>query len=398
MPEQKNNMKKNLMLHLISWLVVIISIFILSFFYLHRSDLFLWDFRLYYSAGLALNSGVNPYDSTELSRFTTFAEYFPCAYHYLVLNFYRLLAVLSISHAMLVFQLCKLIALLLLILMWLKLFPKLKKEVFFPFAVLFGFNAALILDLRSGNISLFETLLITSGLLAFNAGKYRLFSLLIVCAAMIKLSPIIFLCMLIFADERRAWRWGALAAFSFFVLLASPILISMDYITGFISNAQAIVDERGAYCPATLPLIRDLFKINSITDLFYPNSFFILIVVAVSGTWIYFSNRIKKDRIKLICFSLLSYALIHPRFKDYSYMLLIGPIYFIISNISDRRIKLFGIILLILPVRIFFFSEVKNYFDIVSEYYPWLLLLTAYLGFIYFEIKGKWLKYELGVR
>jgi len=41
---------------------------------------------------------------------------------------------------------------------------------------------------------------------------------------------------------------------------------------------------------------------------------------------------------------------------------------------------------------------VKNYFDIVSEYYPWLLLLTAYLGFIYFEIKGKWLKYELGVR
>jgi hypothetical protein len=80
----------------------------------------------------------------------------------------------------------------------------------------------------------------------------------------------------------------------------------------------------------------------------------------------------------------LVYALIHPRFKDYGYILLLVPSYYIIKNIRYPRIALFLFMLFIMSNRMML-PIVSAIYDIIWLYYP---LMVAYCvwGIYLYEI------------
>ena len=80
----------------------------------------------------------------------------------------------------------------------------------------------------------------------------------------------------------------------------------------------------------------------------------------------------------------LVYALIQPRFKDYGYILLLVPSYYIIKNTRYTRIAPFLFLLFILSDRMML-PIAASIYDIIWAYYP---LFVAYCvwGIYLYEI------------
>jgi hypothetical protein len=93
------------------------------------------------------------------------------------------------------------------------------------------------------------------------------------------------------------------------------------------------------------------------------------------------SNIKDKEKIILFLFCVV-YALIVPRFKDYSYILLIVPTYYLIQNINLPNPSIFILALVILPcvndslpASQIFFILIRIYYPLVVAYAVWILYL-----------------------
>lgn len=352
-------------------LLLAASLIAFTLFHAHR---YFWDFFLYYHAGLAANRGFDPYLPAGLAAVIGHQINFVTSYPWAALIPYRLLALLPYPAALGVFSVAKLFALAGILWSWRRLFPRIVRSPDLPLVLFLAFNASLIRDLRGGNVALFETLLLSLAFAAFAARRFGAFSLLVAGAGLFKIAPLFFLVLLFAVDDRQRLRHLAPAGAAFALLFLAPLAFAPEFVTGFVRNAVAIVDERGVIAPALLPLLRDIGKPFGLMP---PLPDYAWLALA-AGLFLASALAVLRHRpvspaplITLACFT---YALIHPRFKDYAGVLLIGPALFLVDTWRPRpALYALAVALLILPLGPSVYTGAATPWDFLREYYAWFL-------------------------
>jgi hypothetical protein len=223
---------------------------------------------------------------------------------------------------------------------------------------IFAYGATIYSDLVAGNVSIFEQLLLWIGFSELLRGRHLLFALCVIVAAQVKITPILFAGLLIAACE-------------------PPKL-----------------DERGVECTSFLALVRDVFDLALGKD-FTQRSLldevaFLSIVGAVGVSsliaWLKYRKRaLQIDPRLLICFACVVFVLISPRFKIYSYIVVLAPtLYLFRIGIWSRYIPL-AIAVMAVPV---FYPQgtsllpVRIAFEFFNSYLLLFATLAVWIGYI----------------
>ena len=293
-----------------------------------------WDFKTYYYAVKVYEAGGNPWNQEELTRAAGDWVH-PFIYPRPTLAFFRLFAFGDLATGKALFLTVKLACAAAMALLWLTCFVRPGGRGWFLAFLAVGFNAALARDLVSGNVSLLEQTLIWFGVWALLRGRPAWFCLLVLLAAQFKILPVCLLLLVLLTDSPRKWRWlagGAAAAglIAVGVYLSNPQAAAMFW---HASTALGTTDPGGAVNPSSLALLRDL-ALAVVEQLSGPE----VELARSAGLWAYgvcavalvvgLVRRVRAGgdrfdlRAGLFC-SLLTYALLMPRMKDYAYVLLL---------------------------------------------------------------------------
>lgn len=310
-------------------------------------DSFQWDLKRYYYGALAYSAGLNPYITQNLVYISHGQNVYDFVYPPPSLQFFQLLTLVDYSKAFNIFLYGKLILLFALVYLWVKEFLPAETDPLFYLFCAVAFNSAFYWDIRSGNLIIIEQFLIWTAFSMYLKRRIILFCFFILIAAILKISPILFLFLLWFSKEKK-WIFYSIATMALFgILFLIPYLSAPVQFQGFLHNIR-IIDERGIFDPCTLPLLRDLFTILAIkTGLTLSPAipfilYFIISLIIVVVSWrAYCILKIKENQEteKLLIFLFcVVYALILPHFKPYSYILLIIPAYFIMKRIHSKVI------------------------------------------------------------
>lgn len=330
------------------------------------NDRFLWDFRVYSSASKAYYLGLNPYHLDGSIQPHQNVASLPYMYPPLALYYYIPFAWLPSAAAILVYSSVKLLALGGLFFVWDKIFPIRKYAAEFSIFSFFSFNAALHRDLISGNISVFEQLVLWIAIYYFINGKLWHFGYLVFLASTVKLLPIVFLGFLMFSEKQDkhkalAWFIGLFAFYLGLNFVAEPVLTPI-YIQSFVSsevNSIASNDhnEGGINNASTYEFMRALPAVLAISfSGALPLVLYALLAIALTLiTWQSLRPIIgsaEEDHRLMLVFTLTMLALlILPRMKDYSYILAVLPTFFIMLRIRSRDSLLVLLVLVCLSAR-----------------------------------------------
>ena len=257
-----------------------------------------------------------------------------------------------------------------------------------------AFNCAVFLDIRAGNINLVEQVLLWVAFYFYLKGRLALFCAFALLAASFKMTPIFFLVLLLVCDDKRKYHYFAAAASIFLAYLLVQYLITPDLFAGFLRNAFDVVGEKGAWGPSSSKFVDEFFRmISKVYDpvpRWLPSAVIISLTAAVfflTGRAYLLLKRIQlEDAEKIALFLIcLLYGLIHPRFKDYAYMLLIVPSYYIMKNARYTKAYAFIFALTILASPHVLLPGIDIISSLVWRYFP-LMLAYAIWGIYLYEI------------
>ncbi len=304
-----------------------------------------WDLRRYYYGGVAYASGLNPYDTSVLNNISHGLEVYDFDYPPPSLYFFQFFARFDYSTVYYIFLYGKLLLLLGLIYLWVKIFIPAETDPLFYLFCLVAYTSAFYWDIRSGNLIVLEQVFIWMAFYMFLQRKTIFFCLLILLAAIFKITPILFLFLLWFSKDKKQILyslvtmaiWGILFLISYF---SSPVQFQ-----GFLHNIS-IIQEHSLYDPCIFPLLKDVrFLLYAEMRIYVPVMIPIMLYFLITLTILFVSWRTmlrlktkqnkETDKIAVFFFCVV-YALILPHFKPYSYMLLIVPTWFILKRIHSR--------------------------------------------------------------
>ncbi len=363
-----------------------------------------WDFRTYYHAAKIFAAGQNPYDVNVLEK--TSRTGLRWVYPPAVLFFYRPFLAFDYDLAARLFLLLKCGLLIGLIIIWVKEFLKDEADAFFYVFCLLAFNCAIFLDLAAGNISIIEQFLIWLAFYFYLSRRLSLFCIFIVLAATAKMMPIFFLFLLLILDEKKKYVYFSVSVAIFLFYLSAQYIIAPEMFLDFVKGASLTLAEGGIIAPSTLALIRDsLSELTARTGTAVPRlaapilfSLAVMVIVLISLGACFVSKSVMSQdwEKRMIFLACLVYAIIHPRFKDYSFILLLAPAYFIMKRSSFSRIFPFWFILAVISnigtplpglssVRSLFWS----YYPLLIAYGTWALYLHEFFTSARRQIRKK---------
>ena len=356
-----------------------------------QSDQYQWDFRTHRKAAEIFAAGSDPYDSHVLFRQK--GADFLYTYPPFTLFFYALFNQTDYDTAFHIFLLVKCVLLLGLVIFWRWAFLGPEGDALFFLFCLLVFNSAVFADLIAGNINLVEQILLWMAFFFYLKHRPVLFCAFVLLAASFKMTPIFFVVLVLTSDHSKKFHYFGGAVAIFLVYLFVQYLIYPEMFIGFVRNALTVVGESGAVGPSTEKFVNEIFALLS--QLIGPVSPAVIsaVVIALAALVVYLSAKAyfllnpvpsdHPDREKMILFLLcLVYALIHPRLKDYAYMLLIVPSYYIMK--TTRVNKAFGFIFvlsilaaphLLLPGFDILSALAWRYFPLMIAYTIWGLYL-----------------------
>jgi len=289
------------------------------------------DLRIYRAAAEAHAEGRNPYAPGALIGPGGKTQQLPFVYPPVTLPLLRALLVFDYRTTYYGFFVLKMAALAGLILLWRRwLFPDDAAGACLYLLCALAYGQTIKMDIRAGNISIFEQLLIWTAVLAFVRGRPWLCSALIAAAALFKLTAAALLLLLIVDRGRR--NVGAMLAGLAGLALVHGVsaLVRPDLFAGFLRNVAAL-DERGSANPSTLAVIRDGWErlAGGWGPTHLDETAYGLVVLLIGLTSLSVARRERQPGY-LEC---LAYTLALPRFKDYSYILLIPPSVHVVMNV-----------------------------------------------------------------
>ena len=218
-------------------------------------------------------------------------------------------------------------------------------DTWFVVFALLAFNGSLIRDIEAGNIAIFEQLLIWLGFWAFLRGRFAWFCLLVLAGSAMKFLPATLLVVLPMRRlrDRRAWIAAASVVAGAAICLGAAWIRQPILYAEFLHRAASMSssDERGQINPALFPLVRDVFDILRqlgwktpplVAQLFYAAAAVAIICLSFRAWRRAQSNHhADLDRLAIVL-ACLAFALVMPRMKEYTYVLLLAPGYYIIRT------------------------------------------------------------------
>jgi len=301
--------------------------------------------RIYRAAAGAYAEGRDPYAPGALLGEGGRTQALPFVYPPVALPLLRPLLLLDARTTALVFFALKMAAAAFLVVLW--------RRAFFPddlggaclyLVCALGYAQTIKMDLRAGNISVFEQVLIWVGLVAFLRGRPWICAALIAAAALFKLTSAVLLVILLVDRRRRGVAAALTAAGALAAVHGLSAVLRPDLFGAFLRSAAAL-DDRGQTNPASLALIRDglerLVREPGPEHLDW----------IVYGGWVLLIGLTSLEAARrqgmpgaLECFA---YALAAPRFKDYSYILLIPPsVYVVVHVLRGAALRILALALL----------------------------------------------------
>ena len=341
------------------------------------------DFHVYYSAALAFREGLNPYDSANLARTLAVSGSNPYNYPPDTLFLYLPLTYFSLATAARIFLTVKLGAIAMLIYVWNRIFDFME-YLFLVFLITpLAFNAALLDDLQAGNISVFEQLFIWMGFYYYSRDKITWFAVAVILASLFKLVTILLLLLLVTRIRRNDILCMIAAGACFMSLLALNGVFWPHLFAGFVANMINVSGaDRGDLNPATLVVIKDTatwfaLKSGHALPLFLPYvAYMVLCMATIYVAGLVFAklrmNRTKQADLWRICLICFLYAVLMPRLKNYSYIVLIAPaLYAILSRPLAKAWVPFCMLLIIYTYREYTVlgTALAPYFRLQAEYY-----------------------------
>ncbi|UCD77550.1 MAG: DUF2029 domain-containing protein [Desulfobacterales bacterium] len=350
-----------------------------------------WDFRTHRQAGEIFISGGDPYDADTL--FSEARTYLLYTYPPVTLLFYGLFALTEYKTAFHLFLFFKFILLLALVYFWQREFLHRKTDVMFYVFCLLAFNSAVYRDIIAGNINLVEQVMLWLAFFFYLRHRLLLFCVFILIAASFKMLPAFFLVMLLISGNEKKYRYFFGSCVSFLAYLLIQYIVVPDMFTEFVINASQVVRERGEVAPSTYSFIRDVFRLLAGNfGLNAPKSIQVFAVVIAAAAVIFFSGKAfvrlrsvepeAKEKIALFLVCLV-YGLIHPRFKDYAYMLLLVPTYHIIVNARHAKAMPFILILCLITSPEFVLPGTVSFFQVFWKFYPLMVAYSIWGVYLY---------------
>jgi len=370
--------------------VIILIGFLLVVGILARGEKYQNDFKSYYYASEVAKLGGNPYDLTQIESMKGSEQPYPFLYQPLLLSFFKLFSFFSYHTAHILWIGLKAICLIILIYIWkCKFLPDEPLWLFVLFvSIAFGF--AVIQDLRVGNISIIIQTLIWSGFYMIKKNKPAIFCILILLAATFRLFPVFLLLVLPLLLGRKGWYYLFVSAVVMITVQLIQYVVDPSLYGQWIHSLQSFSERGTSANPSSYALICDIIDLgarfgidNSIRSV-ASHLFYLIFIVGIFIFSYKFIKRIKSlkniDFTQILIFtSCLIYALIMPRFKTYSFILLIPVAYYIIKYYSRGLAFVLFIVLLSLGNN----PPLPNIIlDIFWWYYPLYIAFALWLIWI----------------
>ena len=341
-----------------------------------------WDFYMFVGSADDFLHGASPYRGKGLSF------YHPP----LTLYLYSLFVRLPFPLAYELWLSLKVLALAGLFFLWQRHFLKLRLTWGTTLYFLLAYNGTIYADFVSGNVSTFEQLGLWLAFAALLQGRYARFCLCLALVAQFKLTPIFFSVLLLLVPARPQWRWFAACCAGFAAVLSLNYALQPGLLRDFFNVAPAL-DERGTLAPGTLAFVRDVF--DRLAGPHFSDGtradevIFAIVALSVSAfslaTVLRHRRAAKQPDAKVIIyFACLAYALLVPRMRVYSHILLLIPTLYLLRVLPRRTLvpavgaALAALVVLpngnsLLPFR--------SLSQVFYEYLPLAAALAAWVGF-----------------
>jgi hypothetical protein len=239
-----------------------------------------WDLETYVLAARAAQAGLDPSSPASLEVIAGRAVGMQFLYPSVTLPLFFPLAQLPIPAATVVWLAVKLVALLVLFQIWRGLLPKVPLVILAPAAGL-AFNASIVWDLRAGNVTAVQDLLIWLGLAAYVRGQRAIGAGGIVASALFKIVPATFLCLTVLPTRwRPAWGLLLVSAVCLLLLIYGLPAIGLGWAPP-VTPGLAFAGPWGASNPSALGLANS-FSLRS-TGLELPQTNNVLLWLTYAG-------------------------------------------------------------------------------------------------------------------
>ena len=134
-----------------------------------------------------------------------------------------------------------------------------------PATILFfaiGYNQAILLELRAGNVALFEQTFLLAGLAALVAKHYAWFIVLVLLAGQFKLVPLLYLALplIVCRSIRQGIVWTVAGVTAAALYLVANILFFPVMFREFVAISRTLVDDSGLLNPSAYVFIRDVLS------------------------------------------------------------------------------------------------------------------------------------------
>jgi hypothetical protein len=351
----------------------------------------MWDFKKDYYAAKAHSLGLNPYLNADLAAVSGEIMPLPYVYPPPTLLFFKIFNLFDYQSAQYLYLLFKGVLLVGIFSIWKRLLKDGFNIEFLVFSVL-AFNASLLVDLHTGNASLLEQFLLWLGFSFYLRNRLPQFCICVLAASAFKLMPAAFLLLLLFTkDDRRRLLFGLsaliLVCYLLFSHLATPSLFA-HYMRNAEIGATRMGFERGVNNPSTLALIRDWATLMGyVLKIRLPHLLpYIIYAVVASGVLYHSLHGLKvlqsgrrgDRRLQMVLLACLTFVLVAPRFKNYTYFLLAPAAYAVLGNPAVRKYRSILSVLIILPLsplmpRPEFLLGMWGYYPLLLVYGLWAL-------------------------
>ncbi len=291
-----------------------------------------WDFQTYYYAASACRAHLNPYDLAALSAVAGKPIELPFVYPPVTLLPFLALSFLPLPAASLVWLGLKVCLLVLLLAMWRREFLAEVPGWVILGVALFGFNAAALWDLRTGNVAMVEAFLLWAGFLSYMRGKPVCSARRIAGASIFKIAPIAFLGLLLVGPSPRKKK--AFAILLGVAMLAAGLAVSWPLTVEWaraLPRYFAGVRPTGEVNPSALGILDgilgDGYRAWAL-PLFGVYAC-VVALVAIPAIW-----KLRKTGTpeEWVMVGITLWVLLSPRVMIYSHMLMVVPALFAVRH------------------------------------------------------------------
>lgn len=356
-----------------AWAIVVVAAALWQI--IGKLHLYQWDVIVYWWGGRAFANGQSPYGAIPGQP-----EYLHFVYPPIVAALFAPLAILKPAVVKLLWIALKALAFWFCVRLWRRTLDVQQHVVPPVFFFTFAFGSAALVDFTAGNIAVFEQLVLWLAFVALLARRPWTFALLVVLAAQCKLTPVFFLGLLLVIDERPQWKPFLGGSALMATLVGANVVLFPAQTREFRRSVSALA-ERGWGDPSTLGVMQDLVDQLRGLRLPLPEAtayalylFAVALILAQTVRW-WRARRVAGTArpVEIVLVTLVTYALVMPRMKDYSYVALLPVAWYALAGRQAMTASL-AVLAVLVPRPL---PQLKLWLPLVPQPYVYAPLLAA---------------------